>query len=382
MQRPGGRPIEHLAGLDGLRGIAALVVVFRHCFNTVSIPIEIREVVLQSPLALLLNGQGAVQLFFVLSGFVLAASLERNRHRVDLAQYFVKRIFRIHPPYAFAVLLAWTAAFFAPELPTGAAVMQQMRSLAAVHIDLHQLGSSLLFPGEAFRQLPVGWTLKIELVFSFLLPLMLFAARRTHWLVLVAWCAAWLWNSHHLTRYAIDFALGIAVYIERDRIRGLRDAVPAAILAAAAVASVLVLNAPLLLGWSVPAGGMLIGGFGSTDIAVMGVGAAGMVSAVLCVPWFAAFLSTSPLRFLGRVSYSLYLVHAVVLLQLTRILSGPPDVLAGALFTTGVVVSSLALSALTYRFVERPSIVAGNLLCRWIAARAGTAAVGSKLVTG
>ncbi len=382
MQRPGGGRIEHIAALDGLRGLAALVVVLRHCFNTVSIPISTREAVLQSPLALLLNGQGAVQLFFVLSGFVLAASLERNRYRSDLAQFFAKRVFRIHPPYVFAVLLAWTAAFVPLEIAADSAVMPGVRRLAAVHIDGLQLLGSLLFPGPAHGQLPVGWTLRVEMVFSFLLPLMVWLARRTHWMILVVGCAGLLWNADHLTMYAIDFALGIGVAVERDRIRSWATALPSGLLTLGALSSLFVLHAPLLLGWSVPARGILIGGFAPADIAVMGVGAAGLVSAALCVRWLGEVLATRPLRFLGRISYSLYLVHGVVLLQLTPILSGPPDPWMSILYSAGVVAGSLGLATLGYHWVERPSIRAGNLVCRRIAARAGTDDVGTKLVPG
>lgn len=100
----------HLAALDGLRGIAATIVVIRHVFNAAAMPVETRIAILHSPLAVVLNGQGAVQLFFVLSGFVLAASLARGRGWVDLLQFYVKRVFRVHAPYVFGLVFAWVAS--------------------------------------------------------------------------------------------------------------------------------------------------------------------------------------------------------------------------------------------------------------------------------
>ena len=77
-----------LDGLDGLRGIASLIVVFRHTSNAIAMPMELRRQILESPLAILLNAQGAVQLFFVLSGFVLTASIERAPGWRGLSAFF------------------------------------------------------------------------------------------------------------------------------------------------------------------------------------------------------------------------------------------------------------------------------------------------------
>ena len=60
--------------LDGLRGLAALIVVVRHTMNAIATPDGVQRAVLQSALAVVLNSEGAVQLFFVPSGYVLAAS--------------------------------------------------------------------------------------------------------------------------------------------------------------------------------------------------------------------------------------------------------------------------------------------------------------------
>ena len=67
-----------IAALEGLRGLAGVVVVARHSLNAVQMPLPLRRALLEGPLAPLLNAQGAVQLFFVLSGYVLARSLSRH----------------------------------------------------------------------------------------------------------------------------------------------------------------------------------------------------------------------------------------------------------------------------------------------------------------
>jgi peptidoglycan/LPS O-acetylase OafA/YrhL len=73
-----------VAALDGLRGVAAAVVVLHHWFNALAMPREARRVLFEGVLAPFVNGQGAVVLFFVLSGTVLTASLARGRAPVAL----------------------------------------------------------------------------------------------------------------------------------------------------------------------------------------------------------------------------------------------------------------------------------------------------------
>lgn len=369
------RPTSHVAALDGLRGLAALVVVIRHSFNTVAIPVATREAVLQTPLALVLNAQGAVQLFFVLSGYVLASSLSRSRRSVDLAQYCVKRVFRIHPPYVAAVLFAWTASFFYPDIAADAGVSAGFRYLASIHIEVPQLLASLLFPGQAHLQLPVGWTLRVEMIFSLLLPLLVVFGRRTNPLALIAVGVGCLIVPSRTAIYALDFALGVAAFLERDRLVRWLHAAPPWLSSAGVIVGLVLLNAPLLLGWSTRAGDAVVGGFRPVEIFVMGAGAATLIVTALGVSWWECLLASRSCRFLGRISYSLYLVHGPVLVLCTPLLAGPPSLLSGAIFFVSVASISIAISSLAYRFVERPAIGAGNALCRRLASRAGSAPV-------
>lgn len=57
--------------LDGLRGLAALTVYFSHLIGTFNFSSDYFTKVSNSPLHLFWHGEGAVQLFFILSGFVL-----------------------------------------------------------------------------------------------------------------------------------------------------------------------------------------------------------------------------------------------------------------------------------------------------------------------
>lgn len=103
--------------LDGLRGAAALVVVIAH-FLQVFLPsmFEARPQVShfafdqwipRTPLNLLFNGNFAVCLFFVLSGFVLSLRFFRYRRRSVVAASLLRRHFRLAIPAVCSLLLAY-----------------------------------------------------------------------------------------------------------------------------------------------------------------------------------------------------------------------------------------------------------------------------------
>jgi peptidoglycan/LPS O-acetylase OafA/YrhL len=69
--------------------------------------------------------------------------------------------------------------------------------------------------------------------------------------------------------------------------------------------------------------------------------------------WF----DTPVLRYLGNISYSLYLMHAVVGIRLLKLVVRPGDtaVQAWALYAVGLL-ASIAAADLVYRLIERPSM--------------------------
>ena len=97
-----------LSALDSLRGLAALLVVTFHCWKLgLYAPPAGLQARLWSwtPLNLAITGRPPVILFFVLSGFVLACSLERPGSG-SAARFLIRRLCRVYLPFVASVLLS------------------------------------------------------------------------------------------------------------------------------------------------------------------------------------------------------------------------------------------------------------------------------------
>ncbi len=349
--------------LDGLRGVAALAVVVFHVFLFTDLTEPTRAALLATPLGLLANGPGAVHVFFVLSGYVLAIALSRDDAPGRVPRFYVRRVFRIHPAYMVAVLFAWVASSGYPLLRSPGA------GPSCFHVPGALLPRALVFPSIAFGQLLVGWSLYVELAMSLVFPLLFLVARRLHPLVAIAVAASLLIDFDgrpSFLRFALDFALGASLYLERERVARRMGRLPAAGKFAVLVAAALLLQAPFALA-ALQTGTTGIEPVPSTrSIVLMGMGSALLVASSLYIAPLARFFEAPLARFFGRISYSLYLVHFTVLLALicrggTAVRPSPLQAVLVFAVTLGI---STALAALGHRLVEEPAIRAGRALIR------------------
>lgn len=82
--------------LDGLRGVAALIVVAFHLFETYSTGTDAQ---------ILNHGYLAVDFFFILSGFVIGYAYDDRWNRMSLGDFFKRRLVRLHPLVIFGTLI-------------------------------------------------------------------------------------------------------------------------------------------------------------------------------------------------------------------------------------------------------------------------------------
>lgn len=167
---------ERLDHLDGLRGLAALIVVLFHLLSAL-VPGMVPEQhpgahwIAYTPVAIAWNGSFAVLVFFVLSGFVVTAATLRKRNPlwIDVAI----RYLRLAVPATISVVIAWALLMQMPDAAT--ALEQRTGSPWLGYIlqgDIPGFGSALLDGtvlifargGSQFNN--VLWTMKPELLGS------------------------------------------------------------------------------------------------------------------------------------------------------------------------------------------------------------------------
>ena len=355
--------------LDGLRGIAALLVVFFHCGVELRFP------------PLVLPGFSGVHLFFVLSGYLISrpflARLLAREALPSWPKFFARRFMRIYPAY-FAALVVFVAMRFSGHLhvPT-------LRDVLLHLLLVFNWGT----PAEFLSINIAMWTLAIEAQFYVILPIASVVAKRfarsserlgAFWvgcsMVLIGWVSRSVEYSMTLSgslRFRLPFsfldlfAMGIFVaYLELTHASFLRSRAP--------LRGLLSLFAVVLLfgsnAWLVLAGG---GDWLSPPTFALAflyptLVCAGFALILLLVVTRShdnvAVLTAPPLVFVGQISYSMYLFHVGVgYFLLTRLprsmglwLGSRP--LLYALAQLGPVV---VVSYLVYRAIELPSL-------RWI----------------
>jgi peptidoglycan/LPS O-acetylase OafA/YrhL len=304
---------SRLVALDGLRALAALEVVFAHSSYAIAKSKLEAFALFHSPVALLINASGAVHLFFVLSGYCLTASALRGTTPVDLAQFYLRRVARIQGRSSRSRRSHGWRHWLYPSSPDG--ITPWMRDLLGVRLSLRVPARARL-SRSAGGLLPQGWTLQVEMIFSLLMPMMALLASRTHWAVLVAASLALLAVSEQFSmlRVALDFSMGIVVYLERDRLAAAFSRLPRGVTAILGLAGLLLVTLPMytLLEARRPQLSSLVSSGGATLLLLD----------ALYGPQLRRFLSWRPVAALGRVSYSIYLLHVTVLALLTPLL--PP----------------------------------------------------------
>jgi peptidoglycan/LPS O-acetylase OafA/YrhL len=202
------RSQPRLALLDGLRLVAALMVVMFHYVASERWAWEASGRQLFPTLhRVFAYGAMGVELFFMISGFVICMSAWGR----PVGTFFVSRVTRLYPAYWFAVLIVFGFGFFVPEF---------RQSLSVTLLNLTMLQDGLRAP----RMDGVYWTLWVELTFYVLFSIVVW--RGLTYRRVVTFCALWtlasviaihsgseLLNLIVEPQYSRYFIAGIAFYL-------------------------------------------------------------------------------------------------------------------------------------------------------------------------
>jgi exopolysaccharide production protein ExoZ len=345
---------HNLHPMEGLRGFAVLLVFMVHYATLVTPWIAAQPAMLAMATAVHAMGNAGVDLFFVLSGHLIYGSLMTNPQ--PYGRFMQRRVQRIYPTFlaVFALYLFLSMLFPAenkiPASPTAAG--------------LYLLQNLLLLPGlfPIEPLITVAWSLSYEMFFYLCLPVLVVALQLRRW------------PAPYRVLLLLLVAVGIAAL-------GLYGAAPVRLMMF--VSGMLLfesLQVPRLRNPGGLVGALaLLGGLSAMLLPNTG---AGMQVLKLCILFVAFFLlcwvclqqprawlpmlfSWTPLRWLGNMSYSYYLIHGLALKAFFLVLSHwlpATDQGAGVFWAVLPPAFLLTLLASTGLFlvVERPFSLASS----------------------
>lgn len=354
--------------LDSLRGLAAATVLFHHFL--ISLPgIETPAAgktfvkwISFPPLHILWAGSQAVILFFVLSGFVL--SLPFLHGKPSYFGFIIKRVFRIYVPYIVAILMAIA---FKLAIPPARVVgfSDWFNGVATAQPTYSSTLSHVAFLGYYRANLdPVTWSLVHEMRISLVFPLIMYFIITQDWVVCMG-SGILLWGVSSLlihiikpefstsvfytTEYIMMFIMGALIAKHRAYLRSAYQKLSQAGAAILAFLGILAYTYPFM-----PT-------FHAINNFAVSIGASIFVIMAFSSPRFSTFLLLKPVPFLGKMSYSLYLFHAIVFINIILLLHSKCS-LGVMLFVS--LVCAIGTAALAYYLIEVPSIQLGALLSR------------------
>ncbi|MDB6134129.1 MAG: acyltransferase [Verrucomicrobiales bacterium] len=318
---------DHYLELDGLRGVLAFMVMGYH--------FGVNTLVSQMTHGLVGKGYWAfcVDVFFILSGFVLAVSYFEKRLPSSL--YFKKRVARLYPLHIFAMAIAlW------------------FQVMSGAHFSWQKIGLNLLFVQSLFGVDSINtpaWSASLEMYVPFLClisyPFIKRLGKTGIWGVFSVFLAAGIWltllsvmkqDGLKIARSAVGLFSGVLLYrIYDSHFRH----------------SVMPERRRQMVFYT-----LLIGLLALLGLADKWLGFAVMLYPVTCLlitlgTQTRSLLSTTPLQWLGRWSYSIYMLHKPVMWGFIVIYGNRLD---GSIpIKMSIIIITLLLSAVTYEFIEK-----------------------------
>ena len=347
---------RHIPALDGVRGIAIILVVVFHAWRT-----EVSAL-----------GWTGVDLFFVLSGFLITGVLADSRERADrVPRFFVRRALRILPLYYGVLIAVFVLRPLLHVTPRRDDVLLAgEQAWYWTYLCAWRLGVG---HPRAYTFLTHFWSLSIEEQFYFVWPWVVwFVSRRRVIATAAVLCviaplarayfvlgtpfhdAAYMLPPCRMDALAVGAILALAI-------RGPGGAgataswVRPAALAGGATLALLALLAPSLE-YTDP----LMSTIGFTAIDWM---AAGLVMLAITRP--SGLLASAPLRAAGRYSYGLYVIHPFV--NWWAIRHAPVLERNEFAYVAGVLAISTGLAVISYHLYESPFLRLKDRIA-WISA--------------
>ncbi len=318
--------------VEGLRGIAVLLVTMFHL-----------EAMGFS------GGFLGVDIFFVISGYLITRIIQRDIDdgRFSFLDFYARRFLRIAPALLVMLLATLCLSFFL-VLPSDFRTQGAYAASSAAFISNFYYAAKISYfttPAEANPFLHT-WSLSVEEQFYLVMPLVLFlrpkwiAKNCVHLSILAASLALWIWSrgdgaAFFASQYRFwEFSAGAVaagLTLPDGRFRRMLSTVSLGTLCVA------IFVAPLGLDMK-------------AAVTVIAVVSTGILLSTMQGTAPASAISLAPLRFFGRISYSMYLWHWPII-GLLAYVNIVPLSFAQVVFAF---VASVVLGYLSWRFIETP----------------------------
>jgi len=361
--------------LDGLRGIAILMVMFHHFARVPQVSAAPEDVIFYRILHL---GWTGVDLFFALSGFLITGILLRTKYQESyFKSFYGRRVLRIFPLYYF--YLFCTFVILLPLIHARLSVDQQQNvaaTMAAWPWFLLYLSNIKQAMTGVFLSGNVGhlWSISIEEQFYLIWPLvvLLTSARRLFFVCVVLLVAGLIARSAMAWSSISPSIIYVFTPVRLDS------------LLAGSLAAICV-----HVGWSVRLHGKLIvlattsiaaclfalGSAYEGNAAIYTIGFCALAAISACAVYYAAtdenagttILGSRTLVFFGKYSYALYLFNTPVSNLMTRI-AGTPRLIAGSqipwqiAFTLAGTAVAVLMSLASWQLIEKHFLSAKDRL--------------------
>lgn len=331
--------------IDGLRGIAAVLVVCAHSWR-----VSYSESFERHWFYETLNfdhrlGAIGVQLFFCITGYLFITKLINNKNQ-DWSKFFIARLKRLAPAYFVAITILITITYHNADVFGFDELVNSFRLYA-----FGLLGTELSVPGFNGTELfSILWSLPYEWKFYFMMPV-------------IAACM----YSRLTTNLAIMLAFlcfSITIYLEGGSFSALflTGAVAAYLDKKVSISNLFIRYIIFIVSIAtlVYTTSLDINNYGITRILSSSFL---FISVILCKP---SILKLSTLRFMGEISYSLYLLHIICYFIFANLfdLHFSTEVMVLYIFTYSLftcIICTMSFKYIEYPFIKKPIISVNNI---------------------
>ncbi len=350
--------------LDSARGVAAMSVIVWH-FIAAFTYLAQQNTLSVSPLHLLWYGEADVIFFFVHSGFILAYSYTGNDKLLTVNSYtrfLIERFFRIYPLFIFILAISYIVKQSVFPLSDGSFTSEHMQIFwnhpYTISTVLKEAILFIAIPKEGnLRLLPQDWTLTIEIVVGALIPLMGVLMRKNKWFYWpVIFLAIYLLR---LNTFIFEFACGVFLFYSWPGIQHLwkkiNFSLKMVIFSTGIVLYSCLFYFPSLFNFSRVLIRPGIDRFMVTSgccLLFIVIISSSVVQKLLSLPWLVK---------IGRICYSIYLVHMLLLIcfadyfmHLLHHWLTLNDFSYVLIAFIVFIAATILISMVTYSFIEKP----------------------------